>query len=176
MPDADVLESVVNSVSSCMRCLLLVLVVFIPIFSLAQECDCVEVYISGPDTLCEGNMAELTDSSNNSMVILLWNTGESSKTITISEPGIYRVHAVLEPGCPGEATKFVECGSPRPKIYPNPSSGFFTVANAREVTIFDVTGRQVRSNCGPQIDISEQPSGLYIVKADESFHTVVVTR
>jgi len=48
-------------------------------------------------------------------------------------------------------------------VYPNPTSGKFTVANATaEIQIFDLFGRLVLRTNEAQIDMSSYPSGLYI--------------
>lgn len=161
-----------------MKYLTSILITLVPVLLSAQECPC-DLFIDGPDTICEGDVAELTvRTSDTTLFVLTWlTTNEGTRTIRVSEPGRYEVLGLFDSGCLGYATKIIgECGSPGPRIYPNPNSGVFIVDNASEVTVFDVTGRQIRSYCGPEIDISEYPNGYYVVKADDTFHTVVVAK
>ena len=59
-------------------------------------------------------------------------------------------------------------------IYPNPTTGFVTlqnIADVQNITIFDVMGKQIletATNANPKIDIdlSAQPSGIYVLKTD----------
>ncbi len=48
-------------------------------------------------------------------------------------------------------------------IYPNPSTGIFTVANATgEIQVYDLFGRLLLHSNKRQIDMSSYPAGLYI--------------
>ncbi|MBP5797527.1 MAG: S8 family peptidase [Bacteroidales bacterium] len=60
-------------------------------------------------------------------------------------------------------------------VYPNPTNGIFTVAGARNVTVFNALGQVVatsRSDNGTHT--FTLPSGVYFIKADEMVKKVVV--
>ena len=60
-------------------------------------------------------------------------------------------------------------------IYPNPTTGVFTVAGATgTIEVLDLFGRTVLHTNEPQIDMSHQPKGIYFVKAGEAVRKVVL--
>lgn len=68
------------------------------------------------------------------------------------------------------------------KVYPNPSSGIFTVEGpARPIglRVFDARGVLVRSdvcNTTLQLDLSAQPKGTYLLVADDGSRIVLIRR
>ena len=60
------------------------------------------------------------------------------------------------------------------RIYPNPTTGVFTVAGATdEIQVLDLFGRVVLTTLEPQIDMSTYPSGIYFVKVGEVVRKLV---
>ncbi|MBE0639477.1 MAG: hypothetical protein IH598_13250, partial [Bacteroidales bacterium] len=64
-----------------------------------------EVSISGSSAFCPGGSAQLTASES---ISYLWNTGATTQSITVTEPGIYSVTVPGENGCEGSAQFTVE--------------------------------------------------------------------
>ena len=60
-------------------------------------------------------------------------------------------------------------------IYPNPTTGHFTVQGATgAIEVYDLFGRLMHSSTEPQIDMSHQPKGVYIVRVGEAARKLVV--
>lgn len=60
-------------------------------------------------------------------------------------------------------------------VYPNPTNGIFTVAGARNVTVFNALGQAVATNRSDNgTHTFALPSGIYFIKADEMVKKVVV--
>jgi len=61
-------------------------------------------------------------------------------------------------------------------IYPNPSTGHFTVKHLDEnylgVEIYSLQGQLINDTNSDKIDISEKPSGVYFVKQKGNFPQV----
>lgn len=67
------------------------------------------------------------------------------------------------------------------KIYPNPSTGYFSISDnplVKKVVLFNLLGRQVRSfvhTNGRQYDISDTPDGLYLVSMQDANGATIKT-
>lgn len=60
------------------------------------------------------------------------------------------------------------------KIYPNPTTGQFTVQGATgTIEVHDLFGRLVLTTTGPQVDMSPYPSGIYFVRVGETVRKLV---
>lgn len=148
--------------------------------------------IGNGDTVLIG----LTDSNTEGMPCYWYVQGS---TTPIDSGGSIRVHPdtttsyVVEMDLCGNITKdtvsvFVAPeGTPvlnaeRFQIYPNPTSGIFTIENAKGTTIviYDVVGKEVyRANVGTnrqQIDISSLPNGVYMAHITNSTGNQVVKK
>lgn len=56
--------------------------------------------------------------------------------------------------------------APPLKVFPNPSAdGLFTLSESREYTVFDLNGRLLQTGRGIQINLSNQPVGMYLLRA-----------
>lgn len=56
-------------------------------------------------------------------------------------------------------------------VYPNPTSGKFTVGHSSDkmmVEVYGINGQQVLQQSGNEIDLSGKPAGLYFIKAIDS--------
>ncbi|WP_253932097.1 T9SS type A sorting domain-containing protein [Lewinella sp. W8] len=51
-----------------------------------------------------------------------------------------------------------------PEPYPNPTSGLILLPEPGEWTVFNLTGQSLSSGSGSQIDLSEYPQGVYLVR------------
>lgn len=61
------------------------------------------------------------------------------------------------------------------QVYPNPTPGIFTVAGATgPVTVLDIYGRVVLTTESRQVDMSNYPKGIYIVKSENAINKVVL--
>lgn len=61
------------------------------------------------------------------------------------------------------------------KIYPNPTTGAFTVQGATgAIEVYDLFGRKVTETRQQEIDLSEQPKGMYVVRAGQAVRKVVL--
>ena len=66
-------------------------------------------------------------------------------------------------------------------IYPNPTTGKFTVTGATApVQVFDLLGREIAApsarNDGIVIDLSSYPAGVYIIKVGEVTTKLILTK
>lgn len=60
-------------------------------------------------------------------------------------------------------------------IYPNPTSGVFTVQGATsEIQVFDLFGRLLLRSKEEQIDMSSYPAGIYMVKVGEAVRKLIL--
>lgn len=54
--------------------------------------------------------------------------------------------------------------APPVKVFPNPSvDGLFNLSETREYEVFDLNGRLLRNGRGNQIDLTDQPPGVYLL-------------
>lgn len=128
----------------------------------------------------------------------LWSNGQTTATATGLPTGSYSVIVTDAYGCAGEASVDVVSGLANIEslqslsISPNPTSGKFLVKlelNSMEnvaVNILDITGRVIAkakdttSNGQFEFDLSDQPTGVYMLKLTVSGGTLtsrlVVTR
>jgi len=86
-----------------------------------------QISISPPmPHVCPGGALALTASSANGVApyTYLWNTAESSETITVSQPGTYEVTVTDSKGCTGSKSVIVEPGTP-PMVSITPPTGVF---------------------------------------------------
>ncbi len=60
------------------------------------------------------------------------------------------------------------------KIYPNPTSGIFTVSGAGEITIFDLFGRLLLRTNKKEIDMSSYPKGVYVLRVGEATSKLIL--
>ena len=71
-------------------------------------------------------------------------------------------------------------------IYPNPTTGVFTVTGQRPVQVFDLLGREIATsrsrelgrtrNDGIVVDLSGYPGGIYFVRVGEQVQKVVLSK
>lgn len=107
-----------------------------------------------------------------------WSTGDDTRTIIVTENGIYSVTVIDEYGCEGSATiniGFVgveEELASQFNFFPNPTSGIvhFTWPNLSEemsIQIMDASGRvveQLSSSAGVQtLDVNHLTNGIYFI-------------
>ena len=59
-------------------------------------------------------------------------------------------------------------------IYPNPTTGIFTVQGEREIEVYDLFGRLVLRSNKSQIDMGSYPKGIYIVRAGEAVRKLIL--
>jgi len=59
------------------------------------------VNIIGKTEICSGNSTKL--STDKDFIVYLWNTGETTKEITINKPGNYSVTVIDSNGCKGNS-------------------------------------------------------------------------
>ena len=60
-------------------------------------------------------------------------------------------------------------------IYPNPSNdGIFNLSKTANWKVYSLTGKELKSGNGNQINLSEQPKGMYLIKMNEKIERVVV--
>lgn len=61
------------------------------------------------------------------------------------------------------------------KIYPNPSKdGIFTLSEEIDWKVISITGKELKSGTGNQINLSTYPKGVYLVKMNDQVARVVV--
>lgn len=61
------------------------------------------------------------------------------------------------------------------QIYPNPTSGIFTVQGATgEIQVFDLFGRLVLTSTEAEVDMSSHPTGIYMVRVGEVVRKLIL--
>jgi hypothetical protein len=116
-----------------------------------------------------------------------WNNGDTTASISNLTVGIYTVTATDRNGCTISqrdtvrlivtSIKDINADVKNFNVYPNPSSGLFNVLVelthdvAIQLEVYTVTGQQlsITTENGPlnntyQLDLTDQPSGIYLVK------------
>lgn len=108
-----------------------------------------------------------------------WSSGQDTKTITVTENGIYTVTVTDEYGCQGSATINIQnVGIADPvassfNFYPNPTNGLvqFSWPDYQKeafIHVMDATGRVVRtlsSSSGLEVlDLSDLNNGIYFIQ------------
>lgn len=171
----------------------------------AKEYDTVTVgyinaRITGKDTMCRWSSDTLIASggssggsnkySKNPISSYLWSTGETTSSIIVSpsvttsysltivsgiwpctSQDIFNVNVIYN--CPLGVSEISEKGTI--KVYPNPSSGVFTIrANGQQpitnsyIEVYNVLGQQVyQSNINSgntEVNLSRQPPGIYLYR------------
>ncbi len=118
----------------------------------------------------------------------MWNTGETTETITVTTAGTYVVTVTSSNGCTlstnpltiGYPTGIHEASAGDVKIYPVPSSDkiFIDLMNADQYTTMemtDITGRIVMSQPitahSQQVDISGVDAGVYTIRLRDRSNT-----
>ncbi|MFT3795496.1 T9SS type A sorting domain-containing protein [Flavobacterium sp.] len=86
-------------------------------------------------------------------VTAVYTTGESEfvQTVYVAPP----------------ALKTQQFAKTKAILYPNPTNGILHIGNENldKIVLFDVTGKQIKEfQPQPQIDLSELPKGLYLIK------------
>lgn len=60
-------------------------------------------------------------------------------------------------------------------VYPNPTTGTFTVQGATgTIVVLDLFGRLVHSSTDPQLDMSNFPKGVYLVKVGDAVRKLIL--
>jgi hypothetical protein len=144
------------------------------------------VTVTGSGTICTGNSTVLTAGGASTYS---WNTGSTSASIAVSPTAntTYTAIGTNTAGCTNTATasivvspctginQFAMQGSEF-QIYPNPSSGEFTVELKnglnKTIEVTDLTGRVVLTNATSKdkvnINISHLSNGVYYVKVQSN--------
>ena len=113
-----------------------------------------------PDFQVTGTWYDLLN--NNSSI----SVTSTSNPITLG-PGEFKVYGNMPVSLSAED---VVLANENIVLYPNPASGHFSISkDTKEVVIFDVTGKEVKSfkhnkTQGHQFEVSELTSGIYFVK------------
>ena len=77
--------------------------------------------------------------------------------------------------CDSTTTVNEKHSSAQPTIYPNPTTGTFTVqGTATEIQVYDLFGNLVLRTNKRQVDMSGYPSGIYMVKAGEAVRKLIL--
>ncbi len=60
------------------------------------------------------------------------------------------------------------------RIYPNPAKDMLYISEAVQWKLFDVFGKEISSGEGKEISVSGLHAGVYLVKANDSMHRIIV--
>lgn len=69
---------------------------------------------------------------------------------------------------------FVEKKDSKLTIFPNPSASSVNIVSEKSIAIYDLTGRLYRSELGGNVQISDLPKGVYLVRAGSEIQRIVV--
>ena len=76
---------------------------------------------------------------------------------------------------PVTGTGIVEKRNKSSNIYPNPTTGVFTIQGATGILeVYDLFGRLVLTTTEPQTDMSRQPKGIYLVRVGEAVRKLIL--
>ncbi|MCA0429111.1 MAG: T9SS type A sorting domain-containing protein [Bacteroidetes bacterium] len=154
------------------------------------------VSISPSQSICAGVVGVITLTTSSAGNTFTWNPGNSNNTtIVIPNPTVttvYSVTATHPQGCQTTVSTTItvrNCAGVNEKtiadntlIYPNPTNGLVHVSllqgiNNCEISIYDVTGRKVKSvrvnQTEATIDLKDFANGLYTYKIISNTNTVI---
>jgi hypothetical protein len=125
------------------------------------------ITVRGPTILCEGDDAVLEAPRATSW---RWSTGETSRTIRVSQSGAYTVSIVDEHGCPGTSEPVVITSVPRPSVAIENVNDTLRVKNYDSTSAqpdlkyqWYFNGKQIAAAAGPVHTPSN--SGTYLLRA-----------
>ncbi|MBL4716143.1 MAG: PKD domain-containing protein [Bacteroidia bacterium] len=144
-----------------------------------------------------GMQVSFTDSSLNNPITWYWEFGDSSTafeqnpTYTFAKPDTYTVKLTVNNAVSSDVTSktvIVDWGDAisemdqfdKLRIYPNPSSGLFTISydelsKIKSVSLTDITGKVIFRKEQPQLDNLEVKignAGVYIIKVETEHQTI----
>ena len=146
---------------------------------ITQVAELNEINASPNDTVCQGD--SITLSAINPASSYQWSTGDTTQSIIVSMAGTYSVITTDYASCESETSIDITveiCTNINEKelkhslvIYPNPTSGQFTIDNSQivitEMLITDILGKTIitKSNLKDEktFDLSNFENGIYIV-------------
>jgi hypothetical protein len=122
----------------------------------------------------------------------VWNTGSTDESLTNVSAGVYSVTITDANGCTLQRTAEVKCATSRTEalesgftLSPNPTTGRFVVRFAQPTTgpvrVYDAVGKLLHTHQATHttelpLDLSTQPTGVYVVQALGQTAKVVLTR
>lgn len=59
-------------------------------------------------------------------------------------------------------------------VFPNPGNGQFSLTQVSNWKIYNLHGQELKTGIGNQIDISESPKGIYLIKINDKVERIVV--
>lgn len=123
---------------------------------------------------------DLVASSSSDGLTFLWNTGETTSTITPDSNGLYTVEATDPDGCSGAAsyevntiisTSIAEDYQNSLKLFPNPANNNFIISSNEVISLVEITdlsGRVIYNSVINQtslvLDIREFANNIFIVR------------
>lgn len=119
-------------------------------------------------------LSQNTVANDSTFVISNMQTGQNYQYILTDSAG-----CSVTFGAPDPFVGIGELGMEQLSIYPNPTSGTFTVSSAQEgeLSIRDLAGRFIRSGrLNEEIDLSDEPDGIYLVYVENRVFRVSVKR
>lgn len=100
------------------------------------------------------------------LVIIRW-------TVTFAKDGSYFNDLYINRS--GATTEVETLESYKLKIYPNPATNVLNVEideNINQISVFDITGKQLITGTSSQLDLSNLKSGMYILKINTDSKTI----
>lgn len=86
-----------------------------PIEVVVYDVDDIEINVSGVSALCEGQNSEVNLNASFGFDSYLWNTGDTGKQLTVTEPGEYWVKGTTKDGCESQSEVFNVLSVPLPE-------------------------------------------------------------
>lgn len=94
----------------------------------------VRIAATGLDQFCPGNVVNLSAGSDQSFTYM-WNTGAASKSVTISNPGVYTLKVRDNNGCESKPDSITLSFIPPPSVSISTVDNINTICNGTNVTL-----------------------------------------
>ncbi len=124
----------------------------------------VKIAATGIDQFCPGNVVNLSAGSDQSFVYM-WNTGAASKSVTITNPGVYTLKVRDGNGCESTPDSITLSFIPPPSVSISTVDNINTICDGSSVTLNGSNAVTYAWNTGATSkDIVVSREGTYILK------------
>lgn len=124
----------------------------------------VRIAATGLEQFCPGNVVNLTAASDENFAYM-WNTGAATKSVTITDPGIYTLRVRDNNGCESKADSVTLSYIPPPAVSISTVDNINTICEGSSVTLSSSNAVSYAWNNGQTSkDIVVEQAGTYILR------------